>query len=299
MIEIIKKLLFLISFVLLKFNTIYSQIIKNDSIILNAESIKYINLFKDSVSIENPYELINIGYLDLYMGNNQRGNEILNFALNNILKPDSEIYHELSVQNTKNGNYQIGFNYLNQAAELNPEVYGYFGWVMLYYYRDYVRAIKYLEKYDSLTPNFVDYPIGENIHFLKGLAYLQLKSFEIAIFEFNNCIDEITNKNGENWVEESTFYYIGLCYQMQKNYKKAIWFYNKAIKYNKFYTEAYYQRGLCRLELNNLKKFNKDLLHSRELIMKGYRKSDSYLEIFHPVYLQDIEKYLLINKKAQ
>ena len=276
-------------------NTAFSQLEKRP-ISLNEESKKYLEIFKDSMSIDDPFSMIGIGYLDVYMGNNTRGNNIMEYGLSKMPKPDYEIYHELSVQNTKNGNYKQAIKYLDLAANLNLEVYGYYGWVLLYYYRDYAKALTYLEKYDSLTPNFSDFPAGENINYLKGMAYFNQGNYDKALQEFNKYIQETTAKSGEDWVEVSTFYYKGLCYQRQNNYKEAILNYDKAIKYYDTFPEVYYYRGVCfeaqKENTNALKDFNK----SKELIQKGFRKKDVYIEIFEPVYLQDVElsigKYL-------
>jgi len=60
----------------------------------------------------------------------------------------AEDYHSLSVQNTKNGNYSIAIAALEKAMELDPkEISPYYGWVLLYYYRDYEKSLKILEQY--------------------------------------------------------------------------------------------------------------------------------------------------------
>lgn len=267
---------------------------KKQEVVLDESTKSYIESFKDSVKIDNPYNLIGIGYFDVYMGNNQRGNAIMGYALSKIPNPDYELYHELSVQNTKNGNYKLAFQYLDIAAKLNPEVYGYYGWVMLYYFRDYERALKYLEKYDSLTPNFSDFPEGENINHLKGMAYMNLKKYNRAIEEFDKYIQETSLKSGEDWVEVSTFYYKGLCFQFQKKYEDAIINYNKAIKYNDSFTEVYYQKGYCHIALGEKTNAKDNFQKSKELFQIGLKKQDVYIEIFHPVYIQDIEKAITL-----
>jgi tetratricopeptide (TPR) repeat protein len=266
---------------------------KNKSLELDDETKLYIESFKDSMPIEDPITLIGIGYMNVYMGNNVRGNAIMNYAINKIPEPDYEMYHELSVQNTKNGNYKQAIIHLDLAANLNPEVYGYYGWIMLYYYRDYARALTYLEKYDSLTPNFSDFPAGENINFLKGMAYFNQAKYDTALKEFDKYIQETTTKSGEDWVEVSTFYYKALCHQFQNNYNEAILNYDKAIKYYDTFAEAFFQRGICFEAQQDKTKALKDFNTSKELIKNGFRKKDVYIEIFQPVYLQDVEAAML------
>lgn len=265
----------------------------DDSTLIDQNSWDYIQSFKDSLPIENPITLINIGYSDVYRGNNERGNAIMAYALTKIPNPDDQTFHKLSVQNTKNGNYQLAVGYLDKSVKLNPEGYGYYGWVMLYYYRDYDRALIYLEKFDSLTPGFSDFPMGESIHFLKGLAYMRKHKLNEAITAFDTYINEVTEKSGEEWVDVVTFYYKGLCYQLQNNYKKALSVYDKALKYDKSFTEVYYQKARCEMLLNEKEKAYSDFKRSKELIQQNLIKRDLYMEFFYPVYIQDIEKEIL------
>lgn len=268
---------------------LFSQEEKQE-VLLDDNTKLYIESFKDSIPIDNPSNLIGIGYFDVYMGNNQRGNAIMEYALSKIPNPNYEVYHKLSVQNTKNGNYKLAVKYLDIASKLNPEVYSYYGWVMLYYYRDYERALIYLEKYDSLTPNFSDFPVGENINYLKGMANMNLNKYDKAIQEFDKYIQETSLKSGEDWVEVSTFYYKGLCLQYQQKYNDAIINYNNAIKFNDSFAEAYYQKGSCYTALGEKTMAMDNFQKSKKLIQMGLRKQDVYIEIFQPVYIQDIEK---------
>lgn len=117
--------------------------------------------------------IMGVGSMDIYYGNNERGNEIIKYAMTKADSLSDGDYHAISVQNTKNGNYDIAINALEKGMDINPrELGGYYGWILLYYYRDYERALKVLNEYDAFTPNFSDAPSGEDIHYLKGLAYM-------------------------------------------------------------------------------------------------------------------------------
>ena len=253
---------------------------------LTHEDQTYIQSFKDSMPLDNPMALIGIGYLDVYMGNNERGNRVMQYGLSKIEEADFEVLHEISVQNTKNGNYALAYKYLTQAAELDPEVYGYSGWVMLYYYRDYKRALKYLTIYDSLTPNFSDFPMGESLFYLKGLAYMQLEKYDEAVIEFDKYIDEITVKNGIDWVECSTFYYKGISLLKIGKNKEALKSFDQAIENNKYYPEALFQKSLLLKKNERLRV----LQQAKILFKEGYARQDTYIEFFDSIYLQDVER---------
>ena len=86
--------------------------------------------------------LISVGSIDINYGNNERGNAIIEFSLSKIKNPGENVYHAISVQNTKNGNYDIAITALEKAYVISPNDFGaYYGWVLLYYYHDYKKAL--------------------------------------------------------------------------------------------------------------------------------------------------------------
>ena len=111
-------------------------------------------------------QILEMGTYISYHGNDQCGNELMNLC---IAKNDSITagdWHAYSVQNTKHGNYAEAIQALEKSLAINAkEMEGYYGWVLLYYYRDYEKSLKHLNHYDDLTPQDVDAPVGENIHF--------------------------------------------------------------------------------------------------------------------------------------
>jgi len=239
--------------------------------------------------------LFEIGYHEVYRGNNDRGNKIMIYALS---KADSITYrgfHSLSVQNTKNGNYNLAIPALEKAAELNPSERGYYGWVLLYYYHDYERALEQLEKYDALTPDFVDVAGGEDIYYLKGLTHMQLKNHSKAVKEFNLCITHISSTIGEEWVDVYAFVNKGRSLAQLDQHEEAVESYLTAIKNYDKCAEAYYFMGLSQLKINQNGNACLNFKKALELVKKGYKSSDSYVELFHEIYDQQIEKSISIN----
>ncbi len=243
--------------------------------------------YKDSDYIKLPKTYLDLGYLQVFKGNDSVGNYLMQFAMDHYLEKNAELFHMISVQNTKNGNYSIAISNLDSAAYYNKKSYGYYGWVMLYYYRDYNRAISYLNIYDSLTPYFSDYPMGESLDYLKGLAYLNLNSYHEAINYFNKYIKEVSTKNDEKWVDYSAYYYKGICYEKLLDKKSALKNYKLAIKHNSKFVEALFHKNLHE---KNEKKRKRNFLKVIKLIEQGYAKSDVYMEIFYPVYIQEVTR---------
>lgn len=240
-------------------------------------------------------ESFNEGYSDVYYGNFERGNKIMMCAIARLEKPDSEVYHALSVLNTKNGNYNIAVSALEKAYELNPEEGAYYGWVLLYYYRDYKKALNILNVYDNLTPNFSDWPMGECIHYLKGLAYSQLNNYEKAIEEFDISIANTSRENGKDWVDYQVFLNKGISLFNLRKYDDAIIEFEKTIKNHNRCAEAFYFIGLSQLKLNLNDLACQNLNQAHALINQGYRSKDIYVELFHEVYEQQIVNSILKN----
>ncbi len=120
------------------------------------------------------------------------------FSVLNVQYPDySDAFMERSVGFNKIGKYDKGFFYLDEAVKLDPSLHlGYRGWLKYEYLRDYDGAIKDFIKLDKLTPNFVDYPWGVNIHQLLGNCYAAKKEYKKALIEYNKYLKLTNEKEG-------------------------------------------------------------------------------------------------------
>jgi len=240
--------------------------------------------------ITNDTLLFQIGRQGNYYGNFDKGNALIAYAFS---KRDSIVAHDFqswSVLNSKNGNYAIAIEKLEKAVEMDfREEADYYGWLLLYYYRDYEKALPILEQYDALTPNFSDAPMGEDIHYLKGLCQMQMNHYENAIAEFDTYINNLAATHGEDFVDVYTFVQKGRCLSKLGRHEEAIPSYKKAINYYKNCSEAYYFMGLTQLEMDEKEKACENFNIALDLINKGYKSSDNYVEYFHEIYPQQIE----------
>jgi len=231
------------------------------------------------------------GYQGIFYGQNDYGNALINYSFSKNENISAENYRHSSVQNTKNGNYSIAIDKLEKAFQINPqETAGYYAWVLLYYYRDYEKSLKILEQLDAYTPNFADAPLGEDIHYLKGLCHLQMQHHEKAIEEFNTYINNLANSHGEDFVDVYTFVQKGRCLSELGKFEDAIKSFEKAISYYKDCTEAYYFMGLTQVKMKHNTKACHNFNVALEMINKGEKSIDVYVELFHEVYPQQIEQ---------
>lgn len=238
-------------------------------------------------------QILDMGSYLSYHGNDQCANTMMQRCLAKHDSVTAGNWHSYSVQNTKHGNYAEAIQALEKAIALDAsDIGGYYGWVLLYYYRDYERALKHLEQFDRLSTG-MKAPVGENIHFLKGLCHYQMKHYAKAIEEFliNEAFEvkQFGQKNCNGYI----YFYIARCYDQSGNTKAAGTFYKKAIRHTPYPTEAYYYSGL----LHKYKKGNaqtgiKYLKDAQELLLKGYKQQDIYVELFDEVYLSQVTKEL-------
>lgn len=200
---------------------------------------------------------------------------------------DSNSYFEKSVAFNKRGDFAKGFELLNKAVDIKPDWHlGYRGWLRLVKIKDYRGTIKDLNRLDSLTPNFVDYPWGDNIHYLLGLSYKGLNEYEKALNEFDKVINSAKDSS---WVNHNTYLYKGIILKNRLKYSEALENFDACIKYNYGNsTEASYQKGLIYKNLNNLDSAKASFNKSFELFNKGYKHKDTYNEVLDELYLSDI-----------
>jgi tetratricopeptide (TPR) repeat protein len=234
--------------------------------------------------------MFGVGYQINYYGNFDKGNALIKYALSKRDSLRAYDYHSWSVLNSKNGNYAIAIEKLEKAIEIDfTEEAGYYGWLLLYYYRDYEKSLTILEKYDALTPDFSDAPMGEDIHYLKGLCHFQMERYQKALDEFNTYINNLARTQGEDFVDVYTFVQKGRCLKVLGRYDEAISSYKKAIKYYDKCSEAYYFMGLTQLDMNDKDSACSSLNIALDLIKNGHKSSDTYVEYFHEIYPKQIE----------
>ena len=201
--------------------------------------------------------------------------------------PDySNAYFEQSVAFNKYGNHAKGFELLNQAVNIDPELHlGYRGYMKLRFLRQFDGALADFERLDSLTPEVVDAPWGENIYFLKGECYFGKKDFANAIESFNLTVA----KEKEGWADVQTFVYLGLCNYELGNYEKAVSEFKRALSQSKHICEAHF--GLARTfeKLGEIK-LAKDHLEKAEKNIE-YKRENEYYEYLNEIYLWEILKF--------
>jgi len=199
-------------------------------------------------------------------------------------------WRELSVTYLKRGIPHEWKSYYEKAV-LNDSVtwQPWRGYLYLWFYRDYEKAIEDFNASDTLTPDFIDAPQGKSVDYWRGVAYLGLKNYKKSIIYFNKNIQQETKNGSEEWVDHKAFLFRGISYYELQDYEQAILNFDKVIKYSKDRTaDANYYKALT------LKKMNKDTLakisakKALDDFNSGYANKRPYVEEMKQIYREDI-----------
>jgi len=128
------------------------------------------------------------------------------------LDPNScDAIREKSVPYLKRGIPNLWKPLFDKAVECDPIVWQpWRGYLYLYFYRNYDKAIADFNASDILTPNFIDAPQGQSVNYWRGLAYLGKSDFGNSIRYLETHISIESKESGEEWVEPSSFLYLGI-----------------------------------------------------------------------------------------
>jgi tetratricopeptide (TPR) repeat protein len=253
---------------LVAFQSCYTST-KNDAIKLDFskmqedEKSKFIQKIQQQVDDKLPYQgsLLHQSRCDTLIA--------LNYNL-------SGNYQEKSVPHTKIGDYHIAYPYLEKAYQSDPkDALYYYSWLMLYYYRDYERALTLLTEYDNYTPGSASYAWGENVNFLKGLAFRQLKQYNDAIKEFTQYITDEGDRT-----DIYTYVYRGICYCYNNDHNLAIDDFDYVIKQYANCSAAYFWKAEVLIQKKQYADALNNLNKALDLVKKGYVKNDPYMELF-------------------
>lgn len=199
---------------------------------------------------------------------------------------NSDVFKELSVHFNKAGDFEKGFEYLNKAVELDPKLHlGYRGWIRLRKMRDFDKALVDFDQLDSLTPNFVDSPWGEDIDFLRGECYFGKKEYQKAIELFNRNIQN----QKEDWADVQSFVYLGLCEYELGNYEKAISEFNRALKQSEYIPESFFGMAKAYHKLGQYGKAKAYILKAESNIQ--FKRDDVYNEFLNEIYISEIQEF--------
>ncbi len=200
-------------------------------------------------------------------------------------------WRELSVPYLKRGLPHEWKPLFDKAVEIDPLAWqGWRGYLKLFFYRDYESAIDDFNATDTLTPNFIDYPQGMSVDYLRALAYSQLNKDTIALEYLTKYIDEVTVKSGEDWVDVYAFIHRAIILIKLQDYENAIIDLERHLKYYSSSSDGYYHLAYINFILDRSEIANTQIKLAKSLFQKGYYMHHPYVEHFGQIYLSDVDE---------
>lgn len=201
----------------------------------------------------------------------------------------AEAIRELSVAYLKRGMPLKWKPIFDEAVEKDAATWQpWRGYLYLWFYRDYKKAIADFDASDTLT-SYIDHPQGHSVDFWRGIAYLGLKDYDNSIAFWNKHIQHETEETGEDWVELEAFLYRGIAYYESGNPEKALENFDKVIHYFKQSADAKYYKALILKEAGK----KEEALSLTEDALVDFKaefyNNRGYVETLRQIYMEDLE----------
>jgi len=203
---------------------------------------------------------------------------------------NAEAYRELSIPYLKRGIPHKWKQWFDGAVKHDPKKWvPWRGYLYLWFYRDYEKAIADFNASDTLTSH-IDYPQGHSVDYWRGIAYLGLNDHETSIKYWNKHITKETQDSGEDWVEINAFLYRGIAHMKNGNTDKALLNFDKIIQYFKNSADAKYWMARIMKDRDKNQKAMTLIKEAEKDFKQGYFNSRPYVETLYQIYLTDIEE---------
>ncbi|SRX54469.1 tetratricopeptide repeat protein [Aequorivita sp. CIP111184] len=228
---------------------------------VNIPTHSYTVFEKDSIVENVMHSLRNYGL------NSQKRRNLLDTAIAKY-PTIAEFYQQRAMPLYKQDKDELGFPFLNKAAELNPQKYlDYKGFMECVFSKNYKVTIADFEKYIKLFGE--GYVMDHTYYFYIGISYLQLNEFEKAKIYLKKSVGQIEEKSGRDWVHHLDLMYLGIANMELDDNENAIKDFDEALsKYPNFGDVKYYKAG-CLYRLGKKEEAMKLFNEAKEDILKG------------------------------
>ncbi|GAA3510941.1 hypothetical protein GCM10022393_25770 [Aquimarina addita] len=205
----------------------------------------------------------------------------------------ADIYREMGASRVKRGLITQFYETYGKAVAYDAESWqGYRGYLYLYFYRDYDRAIQDYNTLDALTPDFVDYPQSENIDFSRAVCYLMKKEYDKALSYFEKFFEHEIEADNLDYVQSRAFLFHGITYYNMGNIERALEKIDLGIQHNKNADLLYWKAKIWKESGGKTSEIFQLLKESKKLMKQGSNNRRPYVEEFYQTYIEDIEEMI-------
>lgn len=202
-------------------------------------------------------------------------------------------YRELAAPAVKRGLTKDFYRYYQGAVRHDPiEWQGWRGYLYLYFYHDYERALADFQALDALTPNFVDYPQSTSILFMSGICYLQLEDYDQAILFFDRHINEELKTVEEAYIGTETFLFKGIAQYKQKDWAAAKATFERGLRNaDGKSADLWFWLSRTEAELGNPEAAKTAVANAQLQFDRGYYHDRTYVDEFYQTYREQLEDW--------
>ena len=226
-------------------------------------------------------------------GYHYQGSEPEQFQLKEAFLMDStdaDLWREFGTARVKRGIADEMYYFYGGAVKRKPEKWaGFRGYLYLYFYRDYERAIEDFNLGDEANGQ-VDYSQGQSHDYMRGISYYGLKDYEQALTYLNRYVDKITKEEGAEWVDVYAHLYQGLTLARLDRLEDALVAFDLAEKLYPKLSDLFYHRARISCMRKEYPKALEYLQTARQYHEEGYFHQRPYVEVLEQVHVQDIDK---------
>ncbi len=208
--------------------------------------------------------------------------------------------YELSVAHLKRGMPHEWKPQYNKAVKLDSaNRIPWRGYLYLWFYRDYKKAIEDFDASDVLTPNFIDAPQGLSVDAWRGIAYLGLKDYKKSIYYFDKYINKEIEDFSEKSVDVTAFLYQGIAYLESGDFINAQACFDRLIKNSYgFSADGKYYKALILSKQGKIEDAKIMIDAALKDFNDGYYNKRPYVEALRQLYLGDYNNLKLsLSKK--
>lgn len=203
----------------------------------------------------------------------------------------ADVHRELGVPYLKRGlPVEFEKHYKDAVKYGAVDWQGWRGYIYLYFYRDYERALADFEALDILTPNFVDYPQSTSILYMSAVCYMKMKQYDDALTYFDKHITEELRTSTEDYIDSKTFLFQGVCHYEKGNKLAAVRSWDRGLKNATDNADLWFWKAKV-AEENGEKAIALDAIEKAQTQFdKDYHNHRPYVEEFFQIHQADIEE---------
>ncbi|MEM8894362.1 MAG: tetratricopeptide repeat protein [Bacteroidota bacterium] len=203
---------------------------------------------------------------------------------------DAGTWREMGTARVKRGIADEMEYYYAEAVKRDPTVWaGFRGYLYLYFYRDFERAIADFDLGDEAN-GAVSYSQSQSHDYMRGICYYGLKDYAKALDQLDRYINKLVSEDGEEWVDVYAFLYKGLALEQLGKVDEAIVEYDRILKYYPTLSDAYYHKARIYQEKGQSRKALSEISQAETYFNQGYYHQRPYVEVLGQIYIQDIEE---------